>query len=181
MADEPAPPQSSLANTIVWAKKSKPDGNLENSMEKGPKTDVEKFVHKAMHIWSQKHPELAEQVLAADVHEHAWGVQGIKEIQEICHAMHDAFEDYHLEVLDVLAQGTLADGKIACRFRAYGKWVRAYCGVEPNNQVIQFPGSLIWIVKDNLVTDSWIYQSYADAPELGYAVLKLSKENQVFC
>lgn len=63
-----------------------------------------------MHIWSQKHPEKAIDVLAENVQEHAWGVTGVKEIQEICYAMHDAFENYHLEVLDVVAQGTLDDG-----------------------------------------------------------------------
>jgi len=144
-------------------------------------SEVEKFVKKAMHIWSKRQPELADDVMAPDVREHTCGVTGVAEIQEICYALHDAFEDYHLDIEDVVSQGNLDDGKISCRFKASGRWVNPYCGVEPTNEVISFPGLLIWLVKDGKVTDSWIYQSYADAPELGYAVLKLSKENGVYC
>lgn len=72
-----------------------------------------------MHIWSQKHPEKAIDVLAENVQEHAWGVTGVKEIQEICYAMHDAFENYHLEVLDTLSQGTLDDGKWVHKIFSY--------------------------------------------------------------
>jgi len=150
-------------------------------MRKEPENPIETFVKNAMHIWSRRKPDLAEDVLAPDLREHTWGVTGIAEIQEICYAMHDAFEDYHLDIEDVISQGDLEDGKISCRFKATGKWVNKYCGVEPSGEYISFPGVLTWLVKNKKVTDSWIYQSYADAPELGYAVLKLSKENGVFC
>jgi hypothetical protein len=68
-------------------------------------------VKKAMHIWSRRQPELAADVLAPDLKEHTWGVTGIAEIQEICYAMHDAFEDYHLDIEDVISQGDLIDGQ----------------------------------------------------------------------
>eukprot|EP01123_Difflugia_compressa_P006132 TRINITY_DN18288_c0_g1_i1.p1 TRINITY_DN18288_c0_g1~~TRINITY_DN18288_c0_g1_i1.p1 ORF type:complete len:157 (+),score=20.39 TRINITY_DN18288_c0_g1_i1:36-473(+) len=142
------------------------------------------FVYKACHIWSQKQPELAHEVLHENLVEHCWNVKGIKEIQEICYAMHNAFEGYHLDIEDVIAEGTLKDeagAKVTVRFTAHGKWVNPYCGVEPNNEDIKFPGCFIWLINGGKVTNSWIYQSYADAPELGYAVLKLSKENGAFC
>lgn len=66
----------------------------------------------------------------------------------------------HCEVTSTCA------GKISCRFKATGKWVNAYCGVEPNNEYISFPGVLNWLVKDGKVTDSWIYQSYAGLPHV---------------
>jgi len=145
------------------------------------KTDMVDFVYKACHIWSQRQPDLAYEVLDEHLTEHSWNVQGVKEIQEICYAMHDAFSDYHLDIEDVIAEGNLIDGKVSARFTANGKWVNPYCGVEPNNEEVKFPGTLTWIIKNKKVTDSWIFQSYADAPELGYAVLKLSKENGAFC
>jgi len=153
----------------------------------GPKKRVQEhdplaeFVYKACHIWSKRKPELAHEVLAENLKEHSWGVEGIAEIQEICYAMHDAFEDYHLDIEDIIAEGTLKEGKVSCRFVASGKWINPYCGVPPTNERIKFPGTLTWKIKDNKVTDSWIFQSYADAPELGYAVLKLSKENHAYC
>eukprot|EP01124_Arcella_intermedia_P020505 TRINITY_DN2798_c0_g1_i1.p1 TRINITY_DN2798_c0_g1~~TRINITY_DN2798_c0_g1_i1.p1 ORF type:complete len:173 (-),score=18.85 TRINITY_DN2798_c0_g1_i1:44-541(-) len=139
------------------------------------------FVYKACHIWSQRQPELAYEVLHPELKEHSWNVQGIKEIQEICYAMHDAFTGYHLDIEDVIAEGNLENGKVCARFTAHGKWVNPYCGVDPSNEEVCFPGTLTWLIKDKKVTDSWIFQSYADAPELGYAVLKLSHDNGAYC
>jgi len=153
----------------------------------GPKKRVQEhdqmaeFVYKACHIWSKRKPELAHEVLSDTLKEHCWGVQGIAEIQEICSAMHSAFDDYHLDIEDIISEGTLTEGKVSCRFIASGKWIHPYCGVEPNGERIKFPGSLTWKIKDFKVTESWIFQSYADAPELGYAVLKLSKQNHAYC
>jgi len=155
---------------------------LSQTIQFQPKTPVEKFVHKAMHIWSQRAPEEAYDVLSPDLVEHAWGVTGVKEIQEICYAMHDAFTNYHLKVDGIISEGDLAtECKISVRFVATGKWVNQYCGVEPNNEDVTFPGILNWVVREGKVCESWIYQSYASCPELGYAVLKLSKESGVFC
>jgi predicted ester cyclase len=146
--------------------------------EQDPMTE---FVYKACHIWSKRRPELAEEVLAEDMVEHSWGVRGIAEIQQICYAMHDAFEDYHLDIEDIISEGTLEEGKVCARFSASGKWVNPYCGVEPNNETLIFPGTFTWKVKGGKVTDSWIFQSYASAPDLGYAVLQLSKANGAYC
>eukprot|EP01128_Nolandella_sp_AFSM9_P003690 TRINITY_DN1614_c0_g1_i1.p1 TRINITY_DN1614_c0_g1~~TRINITY_DN1614_c0_g1_i1.p1 ORF type:complete len:184 (-),score=38.29 TRINITY_DN1614_c0_g1_i1:123-638(-) len=145
------------------------------------KDPIVEFVYKACHIWSQRQPELAVEVLSPKIVEHSWGVRGIDDIKEICYAMHDAFEDYHLDVEDIVSEGDLEKGKITARFTASGLWVNPYCGVEPNNERLIFPGSMHWTVKDGKVTDSWIFQSYASAPELGYAVLQLSKENGAYC
>jgi len=150
-------------------------------MRKQPENEIELFVKKAFHLWSKRQPDQADDVISPDLREHTWGVTGIAEIQEICYAMHDALSDYHIDILDVISQGDLIDGKISCRFSASGKWVNEYCGVAPNNEVITFPGALTWVVKEGKVTDSWIYQSYADVPELGHAILCLSKEAGVYC
>jgi len=34
-------------------------------------------------------------------------VRGIAEIQQICYAMHDAFEDYHLDIEDIISEGSI--------------------------------------------------------------------------
>ena len=39
-------------------------------------------------------------------------MKGIKEIQEICYVMHDAFEDYHLDIEDIIAEGDLEKGTL---------------------------------------------------------------------
>lgn len=182
---------SSLANTIVWkkTKEGKGEQNLSDSNAKGPQTDVEKVNRSQFAQFSDaslvcregnahlesKAPwkghrrvgrERSRACLGSDrcqgnprnLLRHARRLRKLPLGSLGCCCPRNPWWWYFLSLWIPFS---FWSGKISVRFRAYGKWVRPYCGVDPNNETIQFPGSLIWLVKDGKITDSWIYQSYA--------------------
>jgi len=52
-----------------------------------------------------------------------------------------------------------------------GKWTRDYLGVKANGKRLSFPGLFMWTVHNNKIVESWIHQSYVEAPELGAVLL----------
>jgi len=136
------------------------------------KEEIATFVYNACHMWSERHPERSDSILDEQIIEHSWGVEGPEAIKTICHNTHSVFEEFQIVIEEIISEGNLESGKISCRFKALGNWVNDYCGVKANGKSLSFPGLFYWIVKDRKIKESWIYQSYVEAPELGALLLR---------
>jgi len=138
-----------------------------------PKDEIVNFVFNACHMWSERHPERANNILDPFIKEHVWCVQGPNEMMDMCHNTHAVFDDFQIIVHEVVSSGSLdIEAKISCRFEAVGKWSRDYLGLPANGKRLSFPGLFLWTVKKHKIVDSWIYQSYVEAPNLGAVLLQ---------
>jgi len=135
-------------------------------------TEIVKFVYNACHMWSEKHPERASELLDENVKEHVWGATGPEEMTQVCLNTHRVFQDFQLTIDDVVCEGDLQHGKISCRFSARGKWVTDHCGIPANNKFVTVPGIFFWNVESSKIKESWIYQSFEQMPDLGAALLR---------
>jgi len=119
-------------------------------------------------MWSQRHPERAEAILAPDIVEHVWNAEGPNALQAICMNTHSLFEDFHIVIEEIISEGSLADeAKITCRFKAMGRWTQDYDELKATGEELEFPGLFLWRIKRRLIKESWIYQSFSSAPQLG--------------
>jgi len=58
------------------------------------KNAIVEYVYNACHMWSEKHPERAEDILDANIREHTWEVTGPAAMQTVCHNTHSVFENF---------------------------------------------------------------------------------------
>jgi len=164
-----------LRDTVIF-ESSILNEEIENSEEETKRKQlIHDYVYNACHMWSKRHGERANDILDENITEHAWEVVGPAAMKTICQNTHSVFDEFQIIIQDIISEGTLdTRAKIACTFKAVGIWAREYCGLAPNGKKLEFPGLFRWTVVKGKITDSWIYQSYVEAPELGALLLQES-------
>jgi len=140
-----------------------------NSTNKTPEQEIADFVFKGSHIFSARNGDRAKEIWAEEVECYGFTkgpVVGIAANEAMSFAMHDAIDEFHYIIDDIISTGTLKDGKAVHRFTITGDWSRPLFGVEPNVKTLRIGGISIWQIKNGKVTKAWIAMDYTETPTL---------------
>jgi len=93
------------------------------------------FVYNYSHLWSQRHPERANELLVDDFISTGMSknpIKGKENIARLFYSVHDSVEDFHFTILTVMHQGDLNKGTIIYEWLASGKSMKAFGDFKHN-------------------------------------------------
>jgi len=120
------------------------------------------FVYNVSHMWSQRHPERAKEILNADCSLHGVTKQplkGVDSIQKLCFGLHDSFEDFHYEIHSVTHEGKLEDqATITVEWSQGGKMKGAFGDIKKTHDKIgMLYGCSVFKAVKGKASECWIY------------------------
>jgi len=142
----------------------------EGQAKKTPDQEYVDFVFRGSHIFSQRNPDIAKEIWAENVA--CFGItkgaiNGTAANEAMSFAMHDATDDFHYIIEDIISSGTLKDGKCVHRYKIQGTWSRPLFGLEPTGKTFTLGGMAVWHVKQSKIESVWLAADYSECPELG--------------
>ena len=114
------------------------------------------LVKKLHHIWNSGEVNLIHEVYAENIIVHwdkGWGLpsKGLKEIEQSILNTRNIFENWHEEVLDLIAD----EDKVTSRYLSTGVHKQDYMGVPASGKNIEFQEISIYRIDDNKVVEQW--------------------------
>ena len=114
------------------------------------------LVKKLHHIWNSGEVNLIPEVYAENIIVHwtkGWGLpsKGLQEIEQSILNTRNIFENWHEEVLDLIAD----EDKVTSRYLSTGVHKQDYMGVPASGKNIEFQEISIYRIDDNKVVEQW--------------------------
>ena len=114
------------------------------------------LVKKLHHIWNTGEVNLIPEVYAENIIVHwtkGWGLpsKGLQEIEQSILNTRNIFENWHEEVLDLIAD----EDKVTSRYLSTGVHKQDYMGVPASGKNIEFQEISIYRIDDNKVVEQW--------------------------
>ena len=114
------------------------------------------LVKKLHHIWNSGEVNLIPEVYAENIIVHwakGWCLpsKGLQEIEQSILNTRNTFENWHEEVLDLIAD----EDKVTSRYLSTGVHKQDYMGVPASGKNIEFQEISIYRIDDNKVVEQW--------------------------
>ena len=114
------------------------------------------LVKKLHHIWNSGEVNLIPEVYAENIIVYwakDWGLpsKGLQEIEQSILNTRNIFENWHEEVLDLIAD----EDKVTSRYLSTGVHKQDYMGVPASGKNIEFQEISIYRIDDNKVVEQW--------------------------
>jgi len=101
------------------------------------------FVYNYSHLWSQRHPDRANEIIADDFVSTGFSknpVKGKENIVKIFYAVHDSIEDFQFTITSVGHEGDLNDGVIIYEWIASGSGMKSFSDFKVDPSLFQKEG-----------------------------------------
>jgi len=153
------------------------------ALQKTNGKEIVDFVYNSSHIWSQRHPEKANDLFAEDCIANGWGSEPIKGVQPVVNRlmkMYDTIEDLQFVIKDVHWQGGLDDGTITVYYHLLGQGANAPDGTKFIDSPFKVVGCYIFKVKAKKILVSDIFLDIGSSDERAVNVISMFNKMSSF-